>query len=341
MNFDKLLVVGLGSIGAKHAQVVRSLWPDIELAGLRHTKHKKFQTTLVDKVFYDMADAIAFAPSAAVICSPAPFHLDSARCFVDAGIPLLIEKPIASDAQIDEVITFSQSCTKKQSTVLIGYNLRYMTSLVHFRESVATAVMGKVSHVLIKVGHNLVRWRPGRDYRDTVSARQSLGGGVLLELSHELDYLRWIFGQVRWVRGKVEKKSNLEIDVEDTVNLEAAVWVQGHDTEIPVMIEMDIIRDQPVRQCTVVGEAATIRWDGVTDSVLCKGQGEQKWLKRFQGQGGISGTYRSQWKHFQACIRHSVQPQVSVNDGLIVLRIIEAARRSSARGEKVWMCGDH
>ena len=55
----------------------------------------------------------------------------------------------------------------------------------------------------------------GRVYR----ARQELGGGAPLELSHELDYLRWIFGEVEWVKATLGRQSSLEIDVEDTVHL--------------------------------------------------------------------------------------------------------------------------
>ena len=70
-----------------------------------------------------------------------------------------------------------------------------------------------------EIGQYLPLWRPGSDYRLGVSANRALGGGVLLELSHELDYLRWIFGDVDWVQASLERQSALEIDVEDTAHL--------------------------------------------------------------------------------------------------------------------------
>ena len=81
----------------------------------------------------------------------------------------------------------------------VGYNLRYLPSLSRFRDLINEGLVGGPLSVRCEIGQYLPNWRPDTDYRTGVTARSDLGGGVLLELSHEIDYLRWIFGEVEWV----------------------------------------------------------------------------------------------------------------------------------------------
>ena len=104
---------------------------------------------------------------------------------------------------------------KKAKTVLaIGYNLRFLSSLQKFKSILDDKIIGDVWSVRSEVGQFLPSWRPNSDYRKGVSAQYALGGGVLLELSHDIDYLRWIFGEVAWVQAVLAQQSDLEIDVE-------------------------------------------------------------------------------------------------------------------------------
>jgi predicted dehydrogenase len=75
---------------------------------------------------------------------------------------------------------------------MTGYNLRFSYSLKRFNELIKKKIVGKILSVRCEVGQYLPDWRPNKDFRKTVSANKRLGGGVLLELSHEIDYLRWI-----------------------------------------------------------------------------------------------------------------------------------------------------
>ena len=104
----------------------------------------------------------------------------------------------------------------KKSTLMVGYNLRYMKSLIKFREILSKKKIGKILSVRSEVGSYLPSWRKDTDYKKSVSAKKKLGGGVLLELSHDIDYLFWLFGKVEWVSATIYKQSNLKIDTEDT-----------------------------------------------------------------------------------------------------------------------------
>ena len=88
--------------------------------------------------------------------------------------------------------------------------LRFLETLQCFRAEMAAGRIGAVHAVRCEIGQYLPAWRPDADYRTTVSAQKALGGGVLLELSHELDLLRWVFGEVDWLSAWIGRQSALE-----------------------------------------------------------------------------------------------------------------------------------
>jgi len=164
-----------------------------------------------------MDAVISYRPNIAVIASPSPFHLEMCENFLNMDTHLLIEKPIADSTEgVCSLLTRFQ---QKELILMVGYNLRYSPSLDFFRNLIKGNAIGEIHSVRCEVGQYLPTWRPDTDYRQGVSARKELGGGVLLELSHEIDYLRWIFGEMEWVRASISKQSNLEIDVEDTAHM--------------------------------------------------------------------------------------------------------------------------
>jgi predicted dehydrogenase len=259
----------------------------------------------------------------AIIASPAPFHLGAAAALADQGTHLLIEKPLA--ASTDGVEAFLNNCVKNNVLVQVGYNLRFLETLQKFRDVLKTGCIGKVQSVRSEIGQYLPGWRPGKDYRQTVSAQRKLGGGVLLELSHELDFLRWTFGEVDWVSSWSGQLGALNIDVEDCahLNLGFASGVVGN-------VCMDFLRHDTTRCCTAIAEAGTLRWDAVAGDVSLFSAGTNEWQTLLEKRPDRDASYREQIKLFLAAIPSGkVSPYAATGaDGLAVLRLIEAARKS-------------
>ncbi|NBO18356.1 MAG: gfo/Idh/MocA family oxidoreductase, partial [Proteobacteria bacterium] len=198
-----------------------------------------------------------------------------------------------------------------------------------YRRLIQSGRIGKVISVRCEIGQYLPSWRPGSDYRHSVSASRALGGGALLELSHEIDYLRWIFGEVAWVQVSLSKQSNLEIDVEDTAHLILGFEADAEGRKLIANLNMDLVRQDTTRQCLAIGEHGSLRWNGLTGIVEHFAAGGTAWEQVFEHKPQRDESYTAEWKHFIACIRDGVAPQVSGQDGLTALNIIEAARRSA------------
>lgn len=325
----QLLIVGLGSIGRRHARLARQLVPGVEIIGWSRRAPEEHDL-LVDRTVSTIEDALAAGPQAAVIARPASMHVAAALPLARAGVHLLVEKPIAdTTVGVAELI---DTARQRGSTLMTGYNLRFLASLNALRDAVQQGAIGRVLSVRAEAGQYLPSWRPTVDYRATASATAALGGGVLLELSHEIDYLRWVFGEIQSVNATLLKQSGLEIDVEDTAHLMLVFEPRSGATPLVASVTLDFVRHDFTRRCTVIGECGSLRWDAIADSVQIFEQGRDDWRSVFNGPRDRDESYAAEWRHFLECIEGRHPPLVPGEDGLAVLQVIEAARRSSATG---------
>jgi len=329
----RLLIVSLGSIGKRHARLARELLPEVEIIVLRHKSCNDVKNTDYEYCVTTVEDAIKLNPQAAVIANPATHHIDVALPLAEAGIHLLIEKPISNS--IDGVNTLIDICKKRSLILMTGYNLRFLKSLQQFRDLLAAKRVGRILSVRAEIGQYLPSWRPDSDYRVTVSAKAELGGGVLLELSHEIDYLRWLFGDVEWVSAILKQQSDLEIDVEDTAHLTIGFESESITKPVIASLNMDFIRHDTTRTCTVICEDGTLRWDAVLGTVEVFEQKTNEWQTLFTEQKKRDSSYIEEWKHFLKCIVEGDTPKVSGFDGLKVLQTIDAIHQSAKMGTVV------
>lgn len=291
-----------------------------------------------DACVSSLDEAVAFRPDAVVVAGPATMHMDAALPFARAGVALLIEKPLS--ASPDGVPELLEAVAVAGGVLMVGYNLRHLPSLQTFRQAVLAGRVGHVLSVRAEVGQYLPSWRPTSDYRNSVSAARRLGGGVLLELSHEVDYLRWIFGPVDWVKAHASTQSALEIDVEDCAHLVLGFEPDTEGRQVVGRVDLDFIRHDTVRGCIAIGESGTLRWNALSGTVDVFAAGASGWelLANQPVQGDDS--YLAQWRHFLACIEGRERPLVTGLDAWSTLQVVEAARKSAARGDAVQLQGN-
>lgn len=326
---NRILIVGYGSIGKRHLRIARELMPLADIRILRHRATNEIPE-YANGCFSTIEEAILFAPQAAVIASPAPFHIEIASALAESGVHLLIEKPLS--ASLSGVAELIKICSEQNVVLSTGYNLRYLPSLQRFRELLVDGVIGKVLSVRCEIGQYLPSWRPDTDYRQGVSARHELGGGALLELSHELDYLRWIFGEIIWVRATISRQSALEINVEDTAHLTLGFTPTLDGRQLIGAVNLDFIRHDITRMCTAIGDMGSLCWNGLKEEVLLHEAYASKWQKLFQHSSQRDDSYLAEWQDFIECIINHKMPFITGNDGLEVLKVIEGAKRSAQSG---------
>lgn len=318
-----IAVVGAGAAGKRHARIAAEETPGAEV-------HLISAREVLDRGRGGLA---RLKPDALVVAAPAPYHLEIASLIEDDHVHLLVEKPLTADLHQAEL--FLSRFGRNDSVEMVGYNLRFFESLNLFKSLLSQGEIGRILFVRCEVGQYLPTWRPGEDYRTGVSAREGLGGGVLLELSHEFDYLRWIFGDIAWLSGTTARTSSLDIDVEDTAMLVMQAGRDGPAEQVPITLNLDFVRHDRVRQCIAVGESGSLRWDGLRAEVAVHGADSRGWqtVGCFTDEGPLS--YVRQWRGFVRAIEEGGPSPVPFDDGVAVLRIVNAARMAATTGDRI------
>lgn len=324
----RVLIVGHGNIGRRHLRLVRSSLPEADIRVLRRRPWGD-SPSLADGFFSELEQALSFAPEVAVIANPAPFHLPTASALISSGTHVLVEKPLAADSTgVAECLAQARAAGV---VFQVGYNLRFLPSLEEFRRLVLAGTVGRVFSCRCEVGQYLPSWRPGADYRLGVSARSDLGGGVLLELSHELDYLRWIFGDVLWVNAWTGRLAGLTAEVEDTAHLILGFAHESKAEAAVAALTMDFSRHDATRDCVAIGTGGSLRWSAMSGLVELYAAGASGWQTLYDRRHETDEPYATQWRHFLDCVEFGHEPRVTGDDGLAVLKIVEAAKFSASR----------
>lgn len=322
----RYLVVSLGSIGRRHLQNLRRLRPQSRIGVLRLSRDADASLPEgANSLFRSMEEALAFAPAAAIICSPATTHLPVALALVRAGVALLVEKPLAHASQgLDDLLAQARG---RGVPLMTAYNLRFLPSLVETHRIVRAGAIGQVLGVRAEVGQYLPDWRPSARYQESVSARQELGGGALLELSHEIDYVCWILGSPSRVSACGGRYGALEIDVEDMVSLS----LEYDQPRLLANIHLDLLQRSASRTCKFIGSEGTLIWDGIAETIDVYRSDTRQWTRtELPAVPDKNTMYLKELAHFLDAVERLAPVGIDGEQGLQVLRIVEAAKRSIA-----------
>lgn len=322
----KLLVVGLGSIGQRHLRNLREL-AALEIIAYRvrgYPLSPELQGDWLTQTS-DLEKAFALRPVAALVCNPPSCLLDVALAAARAGCHLFIEKPLSHSLDgVDELISLVR---EKKLVSLVGFHLRFHPGLQLVKSLLVEGRIGRIISIRAQVGQYLPDWHPWEDYRQGYSARRDLGGGVILDLIHELDYVRWLGGAIKRVVCFAEHTSSLEINTEDM----AEILLRFENGAIG-SVHVDYVQRAPSRSCRIVGEAGTVIWDYFSDEVRLFEVGQSDWQVFSRQVRQRNEIYLEEMRHFLACLEGREKPVVDVEEGARILRLALTARASAENG---------
>ena len=307
----RVAVLGYGAIARRHLDILRGMdfGEPLDVTILRARRLPLNEEHAWCRVAFEMQEILDFAPQAAIVASPASEHIRQGQLLADIGADLLIEKPLSIDlAGIDELI---ELCDEKKLVFMVGYNLAFLDALNEFIQDVHKGGVGDLLTVEANVGQYLPDWRR-TDYRSSVSADASLGGGVIMELSHELEYVDRLIGGTDEIFCFSGKSGLLEMNAEDCADI-----VMRNSGGILAHVHMDMLQKEPVRACTVFGSAGRASLDMIP------------------APGDRNKMYEDQLAHFFECRKGTATPRVSGLRGRRVMELILAAKESAEKGIKV------
>jgi predicted dehydrogenase len=322
----RALIVGLGSIGRRHARNWSALGYGPLAVCHQHGAPKPEALGVEAREYHDLARALQVEqPDVVLVTNPTSLHVSAARAALEASAHVLVEKPLGSSLEgVDELLgTARRQCR----SLMVAYNLRFHPGLARVKALVEQRAIGRLVSARAEVGEYLPDWHPWEDYRRSYSGRRELGGGAVLTFSHELDALCWLLGPPRSLSAMAAHVSSLDIDTEDVaeITLEFEGGALGS-------VHVDYVRRPPRRTLELVGEHGVLRWDYHAHRVemytaesgqWCVEEGDPTWSR--------NQMYVDELRQFVECTRtERAEPLPDGRQGAAVLLVALSALRSAA-----------
>lgn len=320
-------VIGCGSIGKRHINNLLILKKKLSIKKILiydPSKNNIKQFQLNDKIEICKNKKDLLIKSNAVIVST-PNHLHSIDTLnaIKNNCHVLVEKPFSHKIKlVDQIL---KTVKKKNLVLMTGYMLRYYKPFIEAKKIIDKKLLGKIYFAQINCGIFLPNWRPHLDYRKNYGAKRSQGGGVVLDLVHEINYAKWFFGKFKKISSYISKLSNLEIDTEDFASINYIT-----KDNIYVSLTLDYLNQAYNRNFKIIGEKATLKWDFLDHKLEIYDINKKKWktiihLKKFD----FNQTYLNELSNFILSCKNKDKPKILMNEGKEDLEFIIAAFKSS------------
>lgn len=258
----RVAVIGLGNIAKRHRSNIKKMFPEAEIIVMSASGRLPSEMICnADYIVSNIQNMIDYTVDMAIIASPAPLHSLHAIPLIEAGIPVLIEKPVTTS--VEDAKSIIKAKSKYQVNAGVGYCLKYLSSALFVKKFIESGRAGKVINANIEIGQYLPDWRPNTDYKKSVSAVHSLGGGVLFELSHDIDYAQWLFGKLEIEHALIRNTGELGIEVEDVADILAT----SHSGCV-VSLHLDFLQRQASRKCKIISNRGALVWDLIKNQVV-------------------------------------------------------------------------
>jgi|TARA_B110000438_G_scaffold223948_1_gene217631 predicted dehydrogenase len=248
-----VLVIGCGSIGTRHIHNLAKLGiKKINICDVNKNNVKKVSKKFKVKEFFDVRLALESKPDLTFICTYPNSHIELANMCIRANSNIFIEKPLSSN--INNVEKMLKLAKNKKIQVAVGYNLRFDKGLNLIKEKLKRNEIGNPLSIFSYWGQNIKLWKPGTDYKNHYILKK--GSGIILDDSHEYDYIRWLFGsEVESVYCQTKKLKNIKTETESiaTINMKLKKGPMAS-------LVIDYVRPNYEQGCQIIGEKGDIKW---------------------------------------------------------------------------------
>jgi len=300
-----VLIIGLGSIAAKHINALLTLNPTIRIIALRSSADCKKNDGVED--IYSLEE-LNDKPQFVIISNPTHLHFSTIEFAIKLQVPLFIEKPplhILHNAR-----SIVSQLKENNIHTYVACNLRFHPCIQLLKKYFSSNKVC-INEVNIYCGSYLPDWRPNQDFTRNYSANESMGGGVHLDLFHELDYAYWLFGKPLDSRSFKSSKSSLKINAVDYAN-----YIFNYET-FNIAITLNYYRRTPKRTIEILFDDKT--WFvNLIDCVIKDDAGEVIFENK---NYNIQQTYISQLKYFIDNIENPTNSINTFSESLEVLKI--------------------
>lgn len=326
----RIIVVGCGSIGKRHLGNLKALGVENLVAvDTRKDRLQEVTERIGSEILCsdNLSEQLKSKCDGVVVCVPTSIHLDVAKEAIKSGASVLIEKPLSNTSEgVPELLSLAK---ESSLVVAVGYTYRFWPALQKIKYFLENDQIGQIYSANIIFSEYLPDWHPWEDYRSWFMAKKELGGGALLDESHAIDIMRWLFGEARTIYGVNGTFSKLEIDSDDL----AEIIVRFHSGVIG-SIHMDIYGRHHRKELSIQGELGNIYWDFYKNTVALYQANLEKW-EVIQFEDDRNDMFLNEVRHWLNAIQGGPKVPVDGYDALKTLSFALAANESSMNDKVV------
>lgn len=315
----RFLVIGCGSIGRRHTKNLLSLGHKVCVYDANQERMGSLVKECGVSVYDFKSKHKAF--DAWVVCTPPVYHIPFAFEALEHNAHIFIEKPLSHN--LDKVDELFDRATNENRVVQVGYQFRFNEGLKLMKKLIDEKHIGKLQTVEAVFSKWLLDWHPYEDYRNLYTCHLDQGGGILLDASHEVDYVLWLVNNtVKKVDCIAERASNLETDVEDIADMKVEF-----ENGVRASIHLDMLRHEHARYCMVLGSEGTMIHNFLQTPRKIDCALSHHGLHSYPIPE--NDPYLDEMKHFIAHIESGKIPQNSLVSAKRTLEIVLAAKQSA------------
>ena len=330
MNNPHILIVGAGSVGLRHGRNLTALGCTVSGMDPKPDRRAAFAGEFGGNTFEDLDSALgAGGLDGVAVCSPTRFHVEQCLPALENGLPVLLEKPVAKT--LDEAEVLAKAMERTGTPLLLGYTWRWWPPLAKVRALLAENAVGAIRYVDFTMSAHLEDWHPGEPLAEFFMSSAELGGGALLDESHWVDLMLWFFGMPETLSARVEKISDLEITSDDNVDM-----MIGFANGLRANVHLDLYGRPHRKSIRFIGEGGTILWSETPNQIaVCTEAGENWREERFDCER--NDMFLGVAREYLAVLGGAPVRTCSIEDGLSVMTMLEAARQSQAEGRRIML----
>ncbi|MEX0711103.1 MAG: Gfo/Idh/MocA family oxidoreductase [Pirellulales bacterium] len=319
----RLLVIGAGSIGERHVRCFQATGrADVAVCDIDHARAAEVAATYAARCHPDLDAALAAAPEAAVIATPADLHVALAARLAERGVHLLIEKPLGTS--LDAVERLRELVAERRLVAAVAYVYRLHPALAAMRQAVVEGRFGEPVELVAVAGQHFPTYRPA--FRQTYYARRASGGGAIQDaLTHVVNAAEWLIGPAERVVADAGRQVLDGVDVEDTVHLLA------RHGGVPASYALNQHQAPNELSITVVCRGGTARFEYHRDRWRWKTRPDEAWHDEACQPLTRDGLFTAQAEVFLDALEGLRQPPCSLDEGIQTLRVNLAALASVDR----------
>ena len=330
-----VLFLGLGGIGQRYLRLVKKNFSNFTVYAYRKRGRKfeitdklnanqkidiekKYNIKRIKNLNYLSKIKIDFA----IICNPTSEHIKTIKKLLKHKIPILVEKPLSNSMdQVDNVLFTSK---KNKTLLLTGHMMRFNPVAVKLKKMIRRNFLGRIYNVIIKSHSYMPGWHKYEDFKKLYASNNSLGGGVILTETHEIDLLRWIFGIPNKIIAFGNKKNKFNLDVEDTVH--GAIKYNNRFNFL-VTFSLSFIQKLPIKKITIFGKKGRLTLNLISNKLTLENIKSTIPIKILDSNISRNELFYLQLKHFVSLIKKKRTSQI-LDNGYDSLKICLAIKKS-------------